>query len=501
MRLRAPTIASVAALLLAGCTTADLEYYAAPAPGFEGVGVATAAATGGKRTAWIQSSQDAQRIAEEVRALVRGKTVGVETAVQVALLNNRDLQAAYAEMGISAAEVWQEGLPENPRISTGMLGIASPEFGLYRAIESMIALNLLSLSTREKRLAVADTRFRQAQARAIQETLKLAIDTRRAWIDVVGAFERIYFLNQAKTAADAASSLAERLGETGAIPKARQAREHAFYAELTGQTAEARLDAALAKERLARLMGLWGEDLEFFVPDQLPDLPRQLPPRNDVEARALEARVDLALARLVLEETAQSHGLTEATRYVTDLELIAGFEKEKEIETEYELDPAGTHLEKEEERKKVMTGQAEIEFAIPIFDTGEARLRKAEYSYMQAANRLAQKAVSIRSEAREAWKAWQGTWAIARHYRNAVVPLRTRIEEEALLTYNGMITSTFELLADTRARINTVLLSANARKEFWLADANLTAAIYGGGAAAADGGTAVAMAADDQAGH
>ena len=81
-------------------------------------------------------------------------------------------------------------------------------------------------------------------------------------------------------------------------------------------------------------------------------------------------------------------------------------------------------------------------------------MRKAELAYMQAANRLAEKAVNIRSEARSAYTAYRSTYDIARHYRDAVVPLRTMIEEESLLTYNGMITNTFELLADTRAKIN-----------------------------------------------
>lgn len=53
---------------------------------------------------------------------------------------------------------------------------------------------------------------------------------------------------------------------------------------------------------------------------------------------------------------------------------------------------------------------------------------------------------------------------------------------------NGMITNTFELLADTQDRLNSNLMEASARRDFWLADANLVTAIYGGGAAASAGG-------------
>jgi outer membrane protein TolC len=81
------------------------------------------------------------------------------------------------------------------------------------------------------------------------------------------------------------------------------------------------------------------------------------------------------------------------------------------------------------------------------------------------------------------------------------VPLRQKIEEESVLTYNGMITNTFELLADTRAKINSIMLSLDAKRQFWLADVNLGTAIHGGGGDAAAAGEPVAAAADEGGGH
>ena len=181
------------------------------------------------------------------------------------------------------------------------------------------------------------------------------------------------------------------------------------------------------------------------------------------------------------------------------MEIIAGFEAEREVETEYEL--TGGNLEETKRKKTVITPQIEVEFQIPIFDSGEARMRKAELAYMKAANMLAQKAVNIRSEARSAYINYRSTRDIALHYRRNVLPLRTTIEEQALLTNNGMITTTFELLADSRAKISSLLLSAAAKKEFWLADSNLSATIYGGSAAGGSGGGAPAMVAESSGGH
>lgn len=466
-------------LVAAGCTTTGLvDGISEPGAGFQTVASRTASVTG-KETVWIQSAAESQALSNKVTGLVRKRTIGPDVAVQVALLNNKGLQAAYADIGLSAADVWQETMLVNPAVSIGVIGVDP-----VRTVEAAVVTNILALITRPRRVAVADARFRQAQLRAAEETLRLAADTRRAWIEAVAAWERVAYLNRAQAAADAASALAQKLGETGAFTKTGQAREHVFYAELTGQTAEARLAARGAKEELTRLMGLWGYDVDYQVPNALPALPKGTKAKRAIEAEALKNRVDLEIARLELEALARSYGLTEATRYVSDLGLRSGIEIEREEEEDGST-------------KTEVIGIAEIDFVIPIFDSGKARMRKAELSYMQAANLLAERAVNIRSEARGAYDAYRSTYDIARHYRANVVPLRTTIEDESLLTYNGMITNTFELLADTRAKIDSIMLSLNAKRQFWLADVNLGTAVHGGGGASSGGGEAETAAADD----
>ncbi|MBB4525916.1 UNVERIFIED_ORG: outer membrane protein TolC [Rhizobium sophorae] len=471
-------------LALSGCVTgAD---YSRNEAGFTSVANKTATVTA-KETVWIQNQNQARSAAAQVKGLLaRTKPLDVETAVQIALLNNKGLQAAYADLGDSAADAWQSTMFINPTVSIGTTGMGTPELGAFKTIEGMITTNILALATRNREVAIADTRFRQAQLIAAVKTLQVAADTRRAWISAVASWENVGQLQHAQAAADAASELAEKLGETGAMAKGAQAREHVFVAELAGETAKARLAARLAKEELTRLMGLWGSDLDYRVPNNLPPLPKSVVRRDTIEAEALRNRIDLQIAKLDLEATARSYGLTEATRYVSYLEILTGFETEREIE--------------DDETKTRTTAQVELEFAIPIFDTGKARMRKSELAYMRAANLLAEKAVNVRSEARSAYEAYRSHYDIARHYRNNVVPLRTRVEEESLLTYNGMISNTFELLTDTRDKINSTLLSVNAKRDFWLAEADLAPAIYGGGATKAAAETEVAAASESSAG-
>ncbi|AOF92726.1 TolC family protein [Sinorhizobium sp. RAC02] len=481
MRIVSPKFVAVLVVpaILSGCVSAT-EYSSRDA-GFTTVSAKTSTATG-KASVWVQNRAEAEAVAARVKTLMARKAIDAETAVQVALLNNKGLQAAYAGLGDSAADAWQSTMLVNPRIGIGLTGIGTPGLEAYRAVEGVIATNILALATHKRNVEIADAGFRKAQLAAALETLQLAAETRRAWITAVAAWERVAQLNQALVAADAASELAKKLGEAGSMTKGTQAREHVFYAELTGQAAQARLEARLAKEELTRLMGLWGADIDYQVPNRLPTLPKALTKRDTIEAEALQRRVDLQMAKLDLEATAKSFKLTEATRYVTDLEILSGFETERELE--------------DGKKSRETTGYVELEFVIPIFDSGQSRMRKAELGYMRVANLLAEKAVNVRSEARSTYQAYRSTYDIARHYRNSVVPLRTKIEEESQLTYNGMITSTFELLADSREKVNSILLAVNAKRDFWLAQANLAPAIYGGGAAAGGGDVEVAAAAE-----
>lgn len=367
-----PVAIALSPLFVAGCVSAgDVEKYSTPYAGFSNVAAKTRQATN-KQTVWIQNKKQAEIISKRVHSLVHKKRISASTAVQVALLNNKGLQAAYADIGLSAAEVWQQTMLENPKISIGILGIAQPGLGAFRSIEAVIANNILALATQNQRVDIADTRFRQAQMKAVVATLSLAAETRRAWITAVSSFESISYFNQAQTTADAASELAKKLGESGALAKAGQARQHAFYAELTGQKAQARLAAKLAKGNLTKLMGLWGAEVDYFIPNRLPQLPGRIKRKKSIEMEALNKRADLKIAKLELEAIAKSYGLTQATRYVTDLEIIAGFESERELE--------------EGKRKTITTPQVELEFVIPIFDSGEARMHKAELTYMRAAN-------------------------------------------------------------------------------------------------------------------
>jgi len=438
----------------------------------------------GKDVVKITSEAEAIGIQQRVEGLLK-RPLTPDSAVQIALLKNRGLQAAFNELGVSEAEYVQTGLPPNPTVALSRLGGS-----LELEIERQILIGLFELATLPARTAVAEQRFRAAQFRTAEAVLRLAAETRREYYRAIAANQQVVFMQQALGTAETASELARQLGETGALNKLEQAREHAFYQELGAQLARARIEQKVARERLIRQLGLWGRDIDFRLPSTLPPLPARIASAKDIERQALERRVDLQALRHDLNALAGQYGLTSATRFVTDIELagLSSYERVKSVTED--------HGEAELEMEKINRRGLEVEFTIPIFDFGAVGVRNAQEAYMAAANRLAERAVNVRSEAREAYLRYRGNYDLARHYQSRVLPLQKTIQDEALLQYSGMLVDVSQLILDARARILSNVDGINARRDFWIAATDLKAALVGGGVGGGgeSGGEAVAAA-------
>lgn len=182
----------------------------------------------------VRTEADAEAARSVVARLLK-RPLTAETAVQIALLNKRGLQAAYNELGIAEAVMVQQSLPPNPAFS-----ISRITGSIETEIDRQIVADILALATLPARTEIASERFRQAQLSAALETLGVAAEARRNYYRAVAARELADFLAQANSAADAAAKLATQLGETGAMNKLDQAREQVFYADQTAQLASSR---------------------------------------------------------------------------------------------------------------------------------------------------------------------------------------------------------------------------------------------------------------------
>jgi outer membrane protein TolC len=449
----------VCAALLGGCKTFSPDG-----------GMDTVAAIAGqglnKDVVQVRSAEDAAVAHDAVARLLQRQLTG-DAAVQIALLNNLGLQAAYNRLGIAEAVMVQASRPPVPTFS-----ISRVSTSLELDIERQIVGSILALATLPARSEIAADRFEQAQLRAAEETLRVAAATRRAYYRAVAARQIVTALTETKASAQSSAELAAQLQQTGALNQLEQARRQVFATEVEAQLMGARQQAAATREQLTRLMGLLHSNLDAQLPSTLPPLPKGVRTLASVEQEAMDRRVDLQIAQIEMEALARSYGLTRKTHFINVLD-VSGMSKTQKNTGESGADGGGIG----------------VAFQVPLFDFGKANVREAEQRYLEAVNSLGEKAVNARSEAREAYGAYKATRDIVAQYEGKVLPLRQTISEATELQYSAMQVDAFAVLAEARARAAAKVASIEAKRNFWLASTDLSVAVLGGGSIATESGS------------
>lgn len=443
----------VTAALLGGCASFSTD---------GGFGSVQSAAKDrlGKQVQWSRTAADADSIERRVGELL-AKPLTADDAVQLALLNNRGLQARFHDLGITESEVVQAGRLPNPGFSFGRMKQGDEvelERGLHLNLARLLAIPLVT--------RMEARRFEQVKHEVTMDMLTLAADTRKAYFQALAAEESLRYMRQVKDVAEASAELARRMEAVGNFNKLARAREQSFYADAMLGLARAEQVQRSSRERLIRLLGLWGTQTQFALPERLPDLPDAPKDQPDIERLAMAQRLDVQAAKLGAEQTARYLGLTRTTRFINVLELGLARNSSNEAPTQRGI---------------------ELSLELPLFDWGEARNARAEALYMQQLARTAEVAINARSQAREAYLRYRSAHEIALHHAREIVPNRQRIADENLLRYNGMFIGTLELLADARLQIAAVATAIEAKRDFLLADAELEQALLGPAAGSAGG--------------
>jgi outer membrane protein TolC len=401
---------------------------------------------------WITTEEQARWVEEQTLEKLK-EPLTAERAVDVALLNNASLQARFAELGIGKAEMEQAGRLPNPGFSFGKFSS-----GQEREIERSLHLNLVRLALFGQYRKIEAQRLAQTRLAVANEVLVLSARTRRSFYETVAAAQTLEYAQQVLKAAQASSELARRMENAGNFGALQKAREQSFYADAVQANNRAGNQFKARQQQLLRLLGLPTQENRLKLPATLPELPAKLQSQNEVKAVGLSRRLDVQGAQIAAQRTADILGLTKATRFITIAELGGVYDSSSE----------GTN-------KKGY----ELSVELPIFDSGEARLARAEAIYRQALSRVKEVSLNANSELTEALNNYQAAFELAKYQRDEIVPLRQKVAQENLLRYNGMLIGVFELLAETRLQINSVTAYIELLRDFWIAETDLQLALTG----------------------
>jgi cobalt-zinc-cadmium efflux system outer membrane protein len=426
--------------LLSGCATFDQR------AGFPEVSAAVEARSG-KQVAWNLGTELDAQVAQYVRTLLQ-HTLTADAAIQVALLNNRQLQALYAELGVAQAGLVQAGLLRNPVFDGAVRFLLS---GGQPELEFSTALDFLDVFYIPLRKRVAAARFEEAKLQVTGGVLDFAATVRAAFYRHQ-ANEQLLELEQAIVQGLAVSfDVAQRLHAAGNITDLDLARERILLEATKLQLRAVEVAVRQSREQLNALLGLWGQDTAWHTDSRLPEITAQPTPFAELERQALQQSLDLASARQRIIVAGEQLGATRVTALMPDASL-------------------GGHGEREEGEWDVGVS---FGFPIPLFDQGQARLGRAVTELRRAQQEYYALGVQIRATVRAVGDRLQAAQDRALYYRDIMLPLVERIVNETQLQYNAMQLGVFELLRARERQIQAAVAYIETLLDYWLARTDL----------------------------
>jgi len=427
-------------LLLSGCTSMAIN------AGFDDVRTAVAQRNQ-VQISWNNGTELDKEAAEKLDSLLKRKLTA-DDAVQIALLNNRELQAVYSDLGIAQSDLVQAGLLSNPIFDAV---VKFPTSGGRADLELGAAMNFLNIFYIPLRKRVATARFEETKTRLSGAVLDFAGRVRGAFYSYE-ADEQMLELRRTVVQALAASfEVARRLHDAGNLSDLDFARQRAQLEAGKLALRSAEISVRQSREELNILMGLWGEQTQWQSAERLPDISEPPLQTKDIERLALERSLDLAGARQRIIAEGEQLGLTRWTALLP--EFSAGPSAERN-DGEWEAGP-------------------KLDFAIPLFDQGQAKVGRTAAELRRFQQEYYGLAVRIRAQARAARDRLEGAGDRVMYYRDILLPLHERIVNEAQLQYNAMQLGPLQLLRAREQQIETAVSYIGALRDYWLARADI----------------------------
>ncbi len=404
----------------------------------------------------LQRTQKQRELANARAELILSKPLDQTAAVELAMINSPAVQVMLANHWSESSSAALSGSIPNPVFHFERVS-ADHELEISR----ILSIGLLDLLRLPMLARGASIQLEANQVALAADTVDLVTQVRQAWVDAIVSQQLAIYAEQVFSSAEASADLAANMQAIGNFSALSRSRQQVYYADAATNLTAARHRALASREALIRLLGLNNDQTaKLQLPSRLPDLPGEPIAAPDATGAAMSSRLDVNMAKAGLRLATMHQGL-KLLGDITDIEIAAISET----------------VWSDDERESARGYELGIE--LPLFRSiGQVRNRLNAKSLM-ASNTFENVVRSAISHLREAYSAYRSNYEIAKHYRDEVVPLQQLISEESVLQYNGMLIGVFELLADSRAQIQTVQSSIEASGQFWLADAALRASLVG----------------------
>ena len=409
----------------------------------------------GRTVPWEDDQAAREQALQEVRRLLR-KPLTIDTAVQIALLNNRSLQASFEEIGLSYADVLEAVTIPNPRFDLAIRFPDKPPSGTY--VDYATAIDFLSIIMIPLKKRVAEDRLESAALQVADDTLELVSQVKSAFYSLQASQQLLKRFKMIVDANAASLDLAQRQHVAGNITDLGLAQQQASYSHSRLDVATTDAEIRRNREKLNRLLGLWGTDTFWQIAGELPEVPSSDFSAGGLERLAISQRLDLQAEYLLVTSEAKNLGLTKSFRLLGALDFGAESERETDAQTR--------------------TGPT-FAIELPIFNQGQARIARSEAALRQEQDKFEALAIDVRSQIRELRDELTSKREMAHFFQDELLPGERRILNESLSLYNAMQINNFELFTTKAEEAQTEREYIEAVRDYWITRAELERAVGG----------------------
>lgn len=407
---------------IAGCAVVD------PRPDYDCVDQAVKASIG---VSTVAPPNDEHVLRALVNERLDGGLTAIE-ALEICLLNNPRVQAAYSRVGVARADVVQARLFKNPTLS---LSLRLPDGGGLGNLQADLVQNIAEIWLIPSRARVAEQSLRRETLDVAREISVAALETRAAYYTALAADREAELATESQSLAQKLVdvALARQAAGVGTEIDVNLARAEYMQAEITARTT--RLAAFDARRHLVVLLGLLQKPGDLRLNDTLPDAASFAPDSEQLVLTAQRSRLDLVVADCQVDAAAARAELEKRSVF-SSVDVGVSFERAERgrrgdrtwlADTAWASAEAGslvppTILPREKLATDTVLGPS-ISLELPIFHQNQAQISRAEYMHQSAIATRAALILEVTQQTRAALMRAQAAWDISRHYSEQLLPL------------------------------------------------------------------------------
>lgn len=403
-----------------------------------------------KEVSWDNESEN-RLVTEELLS----RPLSIDSAVQIALLNNPEIQAALEDVGIAHADLVQAGLLRNPAIG-GWVRFPEQSHAVINN-EFSIAQNILDLMLIPLRKKIAEAEYEKAQLIAANRIVNIVFEVEETFYNLQAEQAKNQLLVPLVDVTNAAYDLAKAQLDAGNINDLEFQSYLSEHLEKKVELTRSQRSIVIFREKLNRLLGLSHFVTCWNLDKNLPTVPETEVALGCLEEVALAHRLDLAAASWEVERFARMFGTKDWWAY-TDLNL-------------------GVSAERDSDGIKVIGPTYSLE--LPIFNYGQADRERLCALYRQADDRFRTMEIAILTEVRSLQEQLMINRTLTLTYENEILPLAQQNISLSHSYYNTMSMSVYKLLHAKKQELEIQMNYLQSLQDYWISKVNLARALGG----------------------